>query len=48
VAFTQLQSGLLAQWASVIPQDDPRWPQVVALVNQQAMQQIAGQQAIAA
>jgi len=42
VAFTQLQSGLLAQWASVIPQDDPRWPQVVALVNQQAMQQVAG------
>jgi hypothetical protein len=48
VAFTQMQAGLLDQWAAVIPPTDPRWPQVVALVNQQAMQQVAGQQAIAA
>jgi hypothetical protein len=41
VAFTNAQTSLLAQWSQVIPETDPRWPQVVALVNQQALQQVA-------
>jgi hypothetical protein len=29
------EQGLLAQWAQVIPETDPRWPQVVQMVQQQ-------------
>jgi hypothetical protein len=48
VAFTQLQSNLLEQWAQVIDPTDPRWPQVLALVNQQAMAQVTGGSNVAA
>src|SRR5229473_1110537 len=42
-AMTQAQDSLLAQWAQIIPPSDPRWPQVLALVQQQTMQQTGGQ-----
>jgi len=42
VAFTQAQSNLLNQWSTVISPDDVRWPQVVQMVNQQALQQVTG------
>src|SRR6202030_3117580 len=37
VAFTNAQTALLTSWSQVISPDDARWPQVVALVNQQAL-----------
>jgi len=48
VAFSQAQTALLESWSSVIDPSDPRWPQVVEMVNQQALQQISGQPALAA
>jgi len=42
VAFTQAQTNLLGQWSQVISPDDARWPKVVQMVNQQALQQVTG------
>ena len=44
VAFTNAQTALVTSWSQVISPDDARWPQVVALVNQQALAQVSGQQ----
>jgi hypothetical protein len=48
VAFTNAQTSLLSAWSAVIPESDPRWPAVVQLVNQQALQQVSGGQQMAA
>jgi hypothetical protein len=40
VAFTQDQSNLLNEWAKIIDPTDPRWSQVIQLVNQQVLSQI--------
>jgi len=37
-AMSQQQEQLLQQWAQIIPPSDPRWPQVLQLVQQQTQQ----------
>jgi hypothetical protein len=39
-AFIDLTHQMALQWAAVIPPDDPRWPQVMQLVQQQAAAQV--------